>query len=68
MPTQVSADLCFSLSREGQDDLHGHLTGSGSRLTLDIDDPGAFAGAGDAPFIRRVAASISSPGKSSQGG
>lgn len=58
MATQVSADLHFSLGREGKDDLHGHLTGAGSRLTLDVDDPGAFAGAGDAPLIRRVAGEL----------
>lgn len=58
MATQVSADLHFSLGREGRDDLHGHLTGAGSRLTLDVDDPGAFAGAGDAPLIRRVAGEL----------
>ncbi|ANH37003.1 hypothetical protein I601_0551 [Nocardioides dokdonensis FR1436] len=58
MSTQVSADLRFSLEREGRSDLHGHLSGVGNRLTLDVDDPGAFAGAGDAPVIRQVAAEL----------
>ncbi len=55
MPTTVSADLCFRVEVSGRPSAAGHLHGSGNDLRLDVDDPGVFAGAGDAPAIRELA-------------
>lgn len=60
--TRVDADLTFSLEREGQTTITGHLLGSGNRLTLEISDPGAFAGAGDAAGITALAESLAERG------
>ena len=55
MRTSVEADLCFRVEDADGQRIDGHLTGSGQVLTLHIDDPGAFAGAGDAAAVRYVA-------------
>lgn len=55
MRTSVEADLCFRVEDADGQRIDGHLTGSGQVLTLRIDDPGAFAGAGDAAAVRYVA-------------
>ena len=55
MRTSVEADLCFRVEDADGQRIDGHLTGSGQVLTLRIDDPGAFAGAGDATAVRYVA-------------
>lgn len=55
MPVTVSADLTFELDVEGRTPIRGSLRGHGGRLTLEVDDPSAFAGAGDAPAIRLLA-------------
>lgn len=55
MRTSVDADLCFRVEDPEGRRVEGHLTGSGRVLTLRVDDPGAFAGAGDAPVVRYVA-------------
>ncbi|GAB2762360.1 hypothetical protein GCM10027020_13240 [Nocardioides salsibiostraticola] len=55
MPTLVDADLTFALEVEGREPIHGSLRGRRGRLQLEVDDPSAFAGAGDAPVIRLLA-------------
>ena len=60
--TTVDADLSFSLVRDGLDPITGSLVGSGNRLTLDVSDPGAFAGAGDAAGIKALAESLAERG------
>lgn len=58
MPASVSADLDLSLEREGRPTVHGHLSGAGSLLLLEVDTPEAFAGAADAPTMRRLAEAL----------
>jgi len=53
--TSVAADLCFRVEDPEGHRVEGHLTGSGGVLTLRVDDPAAFAGAGDAAVVRYVA-------------
>jgi hypothetical protein len=53
--TTIAADLCFEVAVPGRQPVRGSLTGHGSRLDLRVDDPGAFAGRGDAPAIRSMA-------------
>ncbi len=60
--TTVDADLSFSLERDGDSTITGRLSGSGNNLVLDISDPGAFAGAGDAVGIRALAESLADRG------
>ncbi len=55
MTTYVDADLDFELDVEGRPAIRGSLRGRHGRLVLDVDDPSAFAGAGDAPIIRLLA-------------
>ncbi len=51
----VRADLSVDLQGADGETAHAHLSGSGGHLTLDIDNPGVFAGSGDAPAVRAVA-------------
>ncbi len=60
--TTVDADLSFSLERDGTEPVTGRLHGSDNRLTLEVSDPGAFAGAGDAAGIRALAESFAERG------
>lgn len=55
MSTRVAADLHFEMSLPGRPAIHGHITGSDNRLTLHIDDPGAFAGNRDVAAIKAMA-------------
>lgn len=55
MRTTLDADLCFRVEDAEGNKVEGHLTGTGPVLTLTVDDPGAFAGAGDAAAVRFVA-------------
>lgn len=55
MRTSIEADLCFRVEDKDGHRIDAHLTGSGQVLTLLVDDPGAFAGAGDAAAVRLVA-------------
>ena len=43
---EVTADLSVDLSGADGETAHGHLTGTHSQLTLDIDHPSVFAGIG----------------------
>ncbi len=60
--TTVDADLTFSLEREGATTVTGRLSGQGNRLVLEVSDPGAFAGAGDAAGIRALAETLADRG------
>jgi len=62
VPTVVGADLHFSLEQDGTTQVRGHLTGEANRLRLEVDDPGVFAGAGDAAAIRSVARGLADRG------
>ncbi|MCY7396951.1 MAG: FHA domain-containing protein [Nocardioides sp.] len=62
MPVHLSADLTFELQVEGRETVHGRLRGAGRSLVLEVDDPGAFAGSGDAPAIAAVAEGLASRG------
>jgi len=61
----VAADLTFEVAvGEGGDarTVHGSLKGSGRALVLEVDDPSAFAGRGDAPVIRALADTLAGRG------
>ena len=61
----VAADLTFEVAvGEGGDarTVHGSLKGSGRALVLEVDDPSAFAGRGDAPMIRTLADTLAGRG------
>ena len=58
MALALAADLTFALERPGQDPVRGSVTGAGNRLQVELDDPGALAGAGDAPTIRVLAEAL----------
>ena len=60
--TRVDADLSFSLEREGRTPITGRLTGADNELVLEVSDPGAFAGAGDAAGIRALAETLAERG------
>lgn len=60
--TVVHAALDLDLERAGRPTVHTRLEGTGSRLTLEVDDPSAFAGAGDAAALGRLAEALASMG------
>ncbi len=62
MSLSLVADLEFTLERPGTTPVQGRLRGSGRHLTLEVDDPGAFAGAGDAVSVRSVAEVLATQG------
>lgn len=62
MPVYLQADLDFSLEIEGRDPVHGRLRGEGRGMVLDVDDPGTFAGADDAPVIAVLAEALAARG------
>lgn len=60
----TEADLHLEIERPDRSSVHAHLHGAGSRLTMEVDRPGAFAGADDAPALRDVAEGLASLGVS----
>ncbi|WP_193613505.1 FHA domain-containing protein [Nocardioides lijunqiniae] len=62
MAVLLEADLEVTLDRPGEPPVHGRLRGSGSRLTLELDDPGVFAGTADAAAVRGVAETLAAQG------
>lgn len=58
----VHVALDLDLERAGRPTVRTRLRGGGNRLTLEVDDPGAFAGAGDAAALRRLAEGLASQG------
>ena len=55
MSLVVAADLTVALELAGGGVVHARLHGVGSRLLLEVDDAGAFAGSKDAPAVRALA-------------
>lgn len=62
MSPVVGADLVFELERPGEATVHCRLTGADNGLTLEVDDPGAFAGTGDAGAVRALAEGLAAQG------
>ncbi len=62
MATLVGAELDFVLERPGREPVHGRLRGRHSRLVLEVDDAGAFAGGADAPAVRAIAQGLARRG------
>lgn len=58
----LAADLSVELSSPEGRAASGHLSGTRGRLTLDIDNPGLFAGSGDADLIRGAAEELAARG------
>ncbi len=58
----VAADLSVELSSSEGRAATGHLSGAFGRLTLDIDNPGLFAGSGDAVMVRGAAEELATRG------
>ncbi len=54
----LAADLAFALERPGQEPVRGSVRGEGNRLQVELDDPSALAGAGDAPTLRVLAEAL----------
>lgn len=61
-PLAVTADLAVTLEVDGEPPVRAHLHGSGRTLELTVDDPGAFAGRGDAAALRSVADGLAARG------
>lgn len=61
-PLAVTADLWVTLEVDGAAAVRAHLHGSGRVLQLAVDDPGAFAGRGDAPALRSLADGLAARG------
>jgi hypothetical protein len=53
--TEVSADLRVVLAASGGRSAHARVTGTGNRLTLEVDRPELFSGARDASTVRDAA-------------
>ena len=62
MTLVVAADLRLELATPGGSTVHARLHGRASRLTLEVDDAGAFAGSRDAPAVRALAESLAARG------
>lgn len=64
MPGQLrlAADLAFEVTVPGRDTVHGSLRSDPRGLVLTVDDPGLFAGRGDASAVRSLAAGLASRG------
>ncbi len=62
MSLVVDADLVFEIERPGESTVRCRLTSGDDGLVLDVDDPGAFAGAGDAGAVRALAAGLAAQG------
>ena len=62
MTLAVSADLHLVLEAADGATVRAHLHGRDSRLLLEVDDAGAFAGARDAPAVRALAEDLARRG------
>jgi hypothetical protein len=58
----VEADLEVQIERDDRPPVRAQVRGSSSRLTMEVDQPGAFAGAADAPALRDFADGLASLG------
>ena len=55
MGLALAADLTFALERPGREPVRGSVRGQGNRLQVELDDPSALAGSGDAATLRGLA-------------
>jgi hypothetical protein len=62
----LSADLSFRVAAGDGETATGRLSGIHGRLTLDIDNPGLFAGSGDSAAVRGAADQLAAQGVSVQ--
>lgn len=62
MAVSVSADLTVELERPSGDPVRMRLRGEANTFLLEVDDPGAFAGADDAPLLRSLAEGLAGRG------
>jgi len=62
MALVLSADLSIELETASGATVHARLHGQANRLLLEVDDAGAFAGAGDASAVRGLAEGLSARG------
>jgi len=62
MALVLSADLSIELETASGATVHARLHGQANRLLLEVDDAGAFAGAGDATAVRGLAEGLSARG------
>ena len=60
----AEADLRLEIERPGEAPVTARIHGSGSRLTMEVDQPGAFAGADDSSSLRGIAEGLASVGVS----
>jgi hypothetical protein len=58
----AEADLRLEIERPGSTPVAAHLHGVGSLLTMEVDEPGAFAGAEDAGPLRDMAEGLAAVG------
>src|SRR3954468_8519510 len=62
MTLVVAADLRLELETSSGATVHARPHGRANRLTLEVDDAGAFAGSRDAPAVRALAESLAARG------
>ena len=62
MRGHVVADLRLDLAVEGGPEVHAHLSGQGSALRMEVDDPAAFAGRRDSRMIGALAEMMAARG------
>jgi len=58
----AEADLHIEIERPGEPPVAAWLHGTDSRLTMEVDQPGAFAGADDSSALRDIAEGLASVG------
>ncbi len=61
---ELSADLDLEVTAPDGQIASAHLSGEHGHLTLDVDNPGVFAGSSDAPAVRGVAEELAARGVS----
>jgi hypothetical protein len=64
MAVSVAADLRLEVDIPGAPPVSAHLTGTGTALTLQVDEPFVFAGRRDARAVRSLAAGLAARGVS----
>ena len=58
----AEADLRLDIERPGESPVSAWIRGTGSQLTMEVDEPGAFAGGEDAGSLRDIAEGLASVG------
>lgn len=62
MSVVVDADLHLEVQRASGDPVHLHVRGRDNVFVVEVDDPAAFAGSQDAPFVRDLAEDLARRG------